>query len=188
MLNYENANYANKRLVGTIVTVKNKAAQILEYGLKNITYTELLTNEPKIAPIKDMDITPVKLGYINMPRGFISYVMRTPKREDWKQGLRPSTMRLVLPKGFALYPEEIPNDVLAKTIEGVFPKFKEAVKTIYQDRVFSIAFNRNFGIQKDKSILYKGEHKIGEILNEKGVYRIFDDFEWSREELEEAIG
>lgn len=188
MLNYVNANYANKRLVGTIVTVKNKAAHIIEYGLKNVTYTELLTNEPKTAPIKDMDITPVKLGYVNMPRGFVSYIMRTPKREDWKQGLRPSTMRLVTEKGFELYPEEIPYNLLAKTIEGIFPKFKEVVKIIYQGEASSIAFNRSFAIQKDKTILYKGEYKIGEILNEKGVYRIFDGFEWSREELEEAIG
>lgn len=198
MENYKDQGYAHKRLVGTIIKIDGRAAFVDQIADKKVAYIELVTGARKVQDVNKMDITPVPLGYINMPQGFITYAMRTPKREDWRQGLRiNNTLRLIthdeggieLLRGQRLFPETVNKVDLGVTIEGIFPKFKDVVRNAYDKMRHSQAFDRHFGIiKKEKKILYKGELLVGELLDNKGTYRLFDDFQWVREELEEAIG
>lgn len=141
-LNYENDyNYANTRLVDSLVrledgspfyvlTVQNDGYVI---GIVNNNHKELRV------PIKDLNLEPVKLGYMNSKRK-AGYLMRIPERK-WKQGLRE---RNIYSKDGVTVNILSPN--LFNTIRGIYPSLKDCVDYLYNDEVLSSAFSRDFSV------------------------------------------
>lgn len=195
MRNYENHAYAAGRLVGTIVRHKNKAISIVEIGAK-VHAVQLVSGEPIEFPYKELDITPVPLGYANIG-GKALYISRIPLRNDWKQGLRPKNMRFTFLKpnnleidNDELLRRELPNEPIGKTIEGIYPSYVDAVKAITNPgkRLQSIAYDRNFALGIDGSIFHKGQYNVGTMIDAAHrIFRLKDEFWWAKEALEETL-
>lgn len=181
MRNYQNINYARDRLVGTIVRVGGKAVTVMDFIDHAVSYKELISGKNASIDADLMDITPVPLGYVNSA-GFANYIMRIPKRQDWKQGLRQATMY-----SSAVHPEEITLPDLGRTIEGLFPNLFSVMKTIRKGEVSSMAFHREWAVMKNNRVLYKGNYDVGTI-DEMNNINLTGNFDWLSESLEEAIG
>lgn len=194
MRNYDNEAYAAGRLVGTFVrTVTGKAIEVRAIGGGEVAVRELLTGNDVLIPYKDLDITPVPLGYGNVG-GRSIYVVRSPMRNDWKQGARPKNLRWienainedVMPQ----LRDPLPTKVMGEIIEGIYPLFDGVVKALAADRgkVFSMAWDRNFCLTKDWDIFHKGKFKVGKLLSPvKREYQLNDDSWWVKEALDESL-
>ncbi len=207
---YNDKNYAGERLNGTIVRYNEKAVRVIAIG--NATAVQYLNNGvAENVPYARLDLNPVPLGYCNFGGNAI-YLSRSPVREDWKQGLRPGTMRatfLEKPKALAINDEElhqlrrigeeadfplrlknIPDVELAKTIEGVFPTLDEVLASLRRGgkKLLSLAYNRNFAVDTNLNIIHKGEYLIGKFTSpETHAYQLEDKFWWAKEALEESF-
>ena len=194
MRNYDNEAYAAGRLVGTFVrTVTGKAIEVRAIAGGAATVRELLTGNDVLIPYKDLDITPVPLGYGNLG-GRSMYVVRSPMRNDWKQGARAKNLRwienAVAGDEMPQFRDPLPPKTMGEIIEGIYPEFDGVVKALAADRgrVFSMAWDRNFCLTKDWDIFHKGKFKVGKLLSPvKREYQLNDDSWWVKEALDESL-
>ena len=187
---YTDVNYAAARLVGTIARVGGKATKIVGLNKTEVHHSPLRgEGNIEVAKIKDLDITPVPLGYINLG-GRAYYTCRSSVRKDWKQGLRNTTLR-VLDPGVRLMIDEAVLKELGNTIEDVFPAFKDALKNVAKGLVRSVAFSRDFAIARSetdegevKNVLrYKGAYEVGEV-SRAGDITLHPNYNWLAESVE----
>ena len=185
MRNYTSIDYARDRLLNTIVRVSGDPAMVTNiYGDNTVEYQDLYDSSYKVAPLGEMDLDPVPLGYVNY-KGIATYLSRIPKRQDWKQGLRDGNVRRV--GGGIDYPDIKPK-ALAETILAIYPPYKKvlvALSKLTKKNLFSLAFCRDFCITTDKSLFYKGEFHVGTI-GEDGEPEFFDKFDWVADSFNEA--
>lgn len=142
---------------------------------------------------EDCDFKPVRLGYVNH-RGFALYIFRRPVRR-FKQGLSSENMGYVrtdakmnLDRDGLLRFRSASEDVMGlqakgiyNTINNVYPSLKDAI-SMFEDQAYEVAFDRQFSIFRDMSILYKGKLV--------GVYDTYHDlikFKPGFEYLEKAL-
>jgi hypothetical protein len=186
MILYNDIQYANNRLVGTIVSYKGKPVLINELG--NAFASIMYLKDGKTETVnynKDFDLTPVPLGYSNY-KGLSLYLARIPMRKDWKQGLRTTTTRCLF--NGEIYEGQVPFSELHKTIVGDYPTLDKAIEHVKLPQIKSMSFSRAFAIDKALDIWYKGRSAIGKIVNPKThEYSLKDEFFWARETLEEAL-
>lgn len=204
---YNDRVYAAERLNGTVVRAGDKAVRVIAIGAA--TAVQYLSNGiAENIPYNKLNLDPVPLGYCNFG-GSAVYLSRSPVREDWKQGLRPGTMRatfLERPKALVVEEDDdqprfgdvgpplrlknIPDVELAKTIEGVFPTFDEVISALRRGgrKLVSLAYSRNFAIDTEYNIFHKGEYLIGKFTSpETRTYQLNDKFWWAKEALEESF-
>ena len=125
MLTYEEPGYAADRLTGTIVRHNEKAVKVgMVAGADAVEIVYVVANKRSLCPLKELDITPVPLGFCNY-NGNVTYLSRCPVRQDWKQGLRSKTLRSSSPNWHV---DEIPFKVIGTTIEGTFPSLDDSIK------------------------------------------------------------
>lgn len=190
MRSYDTVEYASTRLIETIITHEN--IPILVTGVGGIDEKIELNayelsdedNTVKSYYLDDCDLNPVKLGYVNFKKG-THYLTRVPMRKDWRQGLRMNT--ILTAQGDK--PAMIPYHVIANTIMGKFPSFKECLERLNQSKlkgVQSIAFCRNFSISKEE-LTWKGLFSVGSVNMENGNIHINDESSWVREDLDENL-
>lgn len=186
MIVYDDLAYAQSRLVETIVMHEGKPVRVREVVSEDTVYVVPLLNSEEmiVVPLKSLDINPVKLGYMNGPSDCV-YLARTPMRQDWRQGLRPKSMRFIAENMNARI---APNDeAIAKTILGIYPSLKECVAFIKRRKnTISQAFSRNFSTNKDGALWFKGAFIVGEIDDTK-QYSLKPKFDWVSEMLEEEL-
>lgn len=174
--------YANTRLAETIVRLGDDPVYVhmVEQGMR-VVYQKLedMDGDIKEVHIDELDLRPVKLGYINV-RGGCDYLTRFPMRRDWRQGLRKGNFCAV---GGVLDAMRINYKDLDRVIRGIYPSFDKAVSLKY-----STAWHREWAVKKvddAKLLWYKGQKIVGTIddngpmLNEKFIYL--------REALQEAL-
>lgn len=198
MRNYSSPAYAHERLAGTIARVNDRPAMIGKITAKKVQFQPLDTlnidAHQEEAPIEQLDINPVPLGYCNCKGTDAVYLMRQPVRRDWKQGLRFQTL-LALQNSRFINSNTVRYEDIAKTIIGDYPKFGdifESVCTFKKLKANSIAFSRTFAIRSTFEVVYKEQFIIGKLdLNanpEKGgVIDIDPKMEWVIEELEASV-
>lgn len=212
MRNYDNKAYAANRLAGTFVRHKGKAVEVVDIGVM-VSALELISGELVVFPYEELDINPVPLGYANVG-GKALYVSRIPLRNDWKQGARFKNLRWTSPadEPNEIEPElideakrlnidpvllkraqpraerfDLPKKSLGELIEGKFPSFAEAIRAVQTGRkIVSIAWNRNFAVDKNLKIQHKG-HIVGwfDAIDRRG-YKLKDEYWWTKEALEES--
>lgn len=182
MQNYESVAYAKERVVGTIVRVKGNAASIIEISKTVVSYVRLVDGNVAAAPIKDLDISPVPLGYCNTNL-VCPFIMRAPARQ-WKQGINLRQLRYSWHENIAKFNVDgwMLSD-LGRTIDDLFPSYTEAYNNVKQQVVIEQAFDRNFAIAKNLDIFYKGMYRVGHCDDDMNC-TIFDESEWIRDQLE----
>ena len=175
---YEEPDYAKSRLRDTIVRFGNTPIIISSIGAREVQYMDMLTDAMGICKLKDLDINPVPLGYLNSNANGAIYMTRTPMREDWRQGLRATSMRS-LPERYDPSFRE-----LGKLIVGQYPSLKEA---LFDTHPKGTAFSRSFAVFKGgEQLFYKGKFNIGSIGGRHNI-NLLPNFEWVRDELEEEL-
>lgn len=178
---YEEADYARSRLPETIVRLTNGKPIFIQSVLANkVYYNHLGEDEQRVCKLSDLNINPVPLGYVNEGNNAF-YLTRSPVREDWRQGLRSRTMRVVGALGGMGF--DLDDNSIAKTILGEYPSFKTALKNA--EAGAATAFSRNFAILPGRTLQYKGRFECG-LINQFGP-ALHRNMFWVQEELEEEL-
>jgi len=164
---YDTAEYANQRLQETIVRhngfpckVVHCANDRVDIITSHIVY--LHNRKDKIVPFRELDLTPVPLGFANGVYG-VSYLARISLRKDWKQGLRSNTLRSL----FGVDPRWIDDKSLSNTIMGKYPTFDKAMEEAVNSNMI-VAFTRDFAVgpgDNAYNLYYKYYGKVGTIVN-----------------------
>ena len=180
---YEDIVYARTRLIETVVMWQGIPVLVDDIQGKMALISKLGEGGDNISvPARDLDINPVKLGYLNEGSRAL-YITRTPMREDWRQGLRPRSIRAI---GFADKIYEPVHECLRDTILGVYPQLSDCISFVSRKLTQSMAFSRNFAVKDDGVLTYKGKWDVGTITKKK-EYNLIPKYDWVRETLEEEL-
>lgn len=179
--------YADTRLTGTIVRIAKDGEPVFvnavfNNGICSVTPIGKLNRDNKEVHLDELDLTPVKLGYINCA-GQAAYLMRVPvRRGPGNQGLREGNSKCSNGRRLS----NLPMDALRNCILGKYPTFEKArvSSSIKKDEpVKTIAFNRHWAVQ-GKLLLYKNNLVVGRI---EGKNPVLDDrYKHLKESLSEA--
>lgn len=193
MKHYANNNYAQSRLAGTICMYKNKPVYVHGFEDDNGRVRGVISiscprgSWRKDVPVSEVDINPPKLGYYNptsLERNAF-FVARTPKRNEWRQGLRSSA----LVNGANLQGVMLNNEQIAKVIEGDYPTLAKATS---QSAKYTAkrAFHRDFAVYKVGNnafdVEYKGVEVVAKVI--EGTISMIEGKQWAFEALQEATG
>lgn len=189
MRGYDTVDYAKSRLVETII-MKGSKEPIMVLAVQGtndaieVVYNSLLDSKDELGKclLSECDINPVQLGYVNH-RATAHYIMRSPMRRDWRQGLR--MLNLVDSDG--ANPRGLSFKSIAQTIINSYPTFKSAIEKVNTKDIRSIAFHRDFSMTKEGSLEYKGFLQAGKIDMTNGSVLIGDNTNWIREAFDEAM-
>lgn len=187
---YNDNSYAYNRIINTVCMYQNEPVVVIgeddsSGGMASILYP--LSGNRDVVDIKEIDINPPTLGYYNPERHLEScyYISRSPKRNEWRQGLRSSA----LIENKNLRNVMFNHSGIAKIIVGDYPNIGRA-KEICLEKGVNVAFHRNFAIKlgftSDFIIEYKGVEDVA-IISE-GRISMLKGKEWCSEVLEMAIG
>jgi hypothetical protein len=187
MRGYDTVAYARTRLLETIVMREKQPVMILAVeGVDDdieLIYNPILESKGMLDKDKlsNFDLNPVSLGYVNH-KNYAHYLMRTPMRKDWRQGLR--MLNIVDAEGSN--PRLISYRSMAQTMMGKFPTFKSTLNTLSKGyEQLSLAFHKDFSIKKEGGLEYKGIFNIGSVNMDNG--NVLIEQSWVREAFEEAM-
>ena len=171
---YDSASYAYERLNKTIVNTSKGVPIYLDYcrgggagafdpdedepeemvdECEFRAYT-LKDRELLIISLKEIDLTPVKLGYVNFTDYHALYFSRTPIR-NWKQGLCVNNL-VISGHTDDQINVNFPAWELHNTILRCYPSYEECI-----ENSFVTAFCPNFATSKE-GILYHKAKVVGE--------------------------
>lgn len=180
-------NYAATRISGTIVRIAKDGEPVLvdnvyHNGICTVSHIGKINQDHKEVHLDELDLTPVKLGYINCA-GQAAYLMRVPvRRGPNNQGLRAENS--MCNNGRRLF--GLPMDALRNCILGRYPSFEKARVSSVGKRdepPKCIAFDRHWAVQGNH-LLYKNNLIVGRIENKKPV--LDERYKHLRESLSEV--
>lgn len=183
MIHYDNIHYANERLVDTIIRADGMAVSLIAMNKKTSHIRYLRTGLEDNVKTNLIDITPVTLGYVNHPMFIVTYLTRCPFRK-WKQGF---SLRANARSVCGLNPLELPLDMVANTIENVYPSYEEACENVRRSKG-QVAINREIALYTDPEndkvikVYNRGDYYIG-TLNKKNEIEFVEGAEWIVESL-----
>lgn len=186
---YDNAEYANSRLQGTIVRLNN-GRPITIMGLEDVRggeihvdYRTLSTNRQGSCELTDIDLTPVPLGWVNNPGNNASYLARMPMRHDWRQGLRVHNYTSL----FGPDKRFVSNASLSRAIQGKHLDIDGAIEEASNTRKM-IPFSRDFAVNKSGKrvfLYFKWTGVVGDVVND--IVNLNEDFNHLQESLERDL-
>lgn len=190
MILYDDREYANQKLLHTIVRHGGVPVTILEIRGREVTVQHLKDERVNVVRYDELDITPVPLGYMNTREDTI-FTCRRPMRNDWRQGLRSQTL-----VGIDGRSCPFDNISLHNTIMGIYPTFRQAVEyfgeNLNSKNPFTAvrvkdktAFNRDFALKRNGNIEYKGVMIIGTVHNGRPI--VNEKCLWINETLEQVV-
>lgn len=147
--------YAHTRLAGTYIRTKAGSGVFVERVDNNGIVHGRFVYSGKVVhkPLEEMNVDSPRLGYVNIGRTPV-YTMRKPKREDWKQGLRPNNV-LVCHDIYGF--QDIINPLFLTTAKGKFLSFNTCLAN-------GGAFSNQFAIQQ--GVLYHRGYEVGKVAGD----------------------
>lgn len=140
---------------------------------------DLKTNTDYMTCISELIPEVPELGYVNY-QGVASYLVRLPKRRDWRQGIRYSNLRCV--QGLDL--NLIPYSSMCDTLTNVYPTFEKCLNSFKRSKTLkSIAWHRDWAVSRAGEIYFQGE-AVG-TLNEGRVV-LYNECKFLQESLDES--
>lgn len=130
-----------------------------------------------IVPLGSLNLSSPPLGNIDC-NGDTYYIARLPKRRDWRQGLRKDNLICINRGRMFGYP----LGSLEYLNLPVYNKYKSYRKILMRGWG---SFSRDFSLDMDKKIWYKGREKVGKDIN--GVPVLFKRFTWLKEALDDVL-
>lgn len=195
---FYNSEHANQYLRSSVIRVDDDPVLVEGVNRGKMYYSHLGRRlapgeELKSLSIKSprINMNPVKLGFINFRqfddkwRSFRSF--RAPHRQ-WRIGLTRST--------FVIDPHSTPDlrdlifnsGAIVDTIKNKFPSWEKALSELDNGNVDSIAFSREFSVNKDGKIHYIYQpltRPVGKIYRDD--IQLNDNFIYLSEVLERAM-
>lgn len=182
---YDNPRDAERYLTDSII--RHKRIPILVQGVypdgKKVMLVcrKMLDNKKIVVDTfdKDLDYSPVPLGYMVAPDGRVSYTFRVPRRK-WKQGLHMESFGTTNGLGKPILGDPEHNKSLAKTILGKFMSYAQALDN-------GGIFHRHFRIHIEENVRileYKGT-TIGSIKN--GVVQLDEGRQYLEKYVKEVV-
>lgn len=187
-MKYTDVVYAHSRLERTFILHKNRLQLVIGFNdLNNKLRLQKKSGQISEVTIDALDLTPVKLGYVNFKDSCI-YTCRIPMRRDWKQGLRPNNLNIT---SFPPYEDQflIENTnsmfVLEPTCLGKYPSYRQCVDDI-EETHRARAFSRYFCVDEEGNVSYKSRTHIGKIEDERSI-KLLPTYIHLKELLEESL-
>lgn len=167
--------YALSRLEGTVVT--HAGVPVIVLGINGRGQAHLAPLKTELGPLfvdaKEIDCTPVQLGYVNY-EGTSIFCSRVPARR-YRQGLSEVTLHCMKNGGVACGP--LPMNMLDDCIRNIYKPYGECVL-----REKAQAWHRNWA-SSNKKLYYKGG-LVG-ITDAKGKPVLSAQYEYLQEALDE---
>lgn len=150
--------YAGTRLVGSTIRWGDRLLTVEAVDGSVIKGFDFVTHDYREVNFSECDFTPVKFGFINYGDSSF-YTSRIPKRRDWRQGFRASTLRIVGESGRVLAPpaalgKKSFRESILNCVNGNYPSFKEVV---VESRG---SWCRDWSLTKAGVLLYRGESTV----------------------------
>lgn len=189
MITYPNTEYeyARTRLLDTVVLHNSQPVYVRDVGIfrdSNIpmaAITDIYKGTESQVQMSSLDLSPIQLGYVNY-KGSLNYVTRVPVRGDYRQGLRHSNMGSTC----GIPVERIPWKVVYHTIMGQYPSLDNVMKDL--SKKGPQAWHRDWGVEKNHDLIYKGEEVAGFIDVSKGnIPVLHKEYDFLEEFLLEAV-
>ena len=172
---YDTAEYATSRLSETVImldgipqyigkVVENKG-RLMALHKKLSPMFGMIVDDYEETDLDKFDLSPVKLGFYNTIGQGLSYLGRTPLRNDWKQGLRMNSVKSM----WGLDKKNITLPKLTNTIMGIYPTFEQAMEIVCNEGM-PTAFSRNFGLVRQNGeahLVYKYFGVVGSPVDRK---------------------
>lgn len=187
-MKYDYPDYAASRLVGTFVRVKatNDIVIVTNVNDNFVCRVETLEGDVLDIHIDHLNLKPPRLGYINRNNDCI-YVVRMPKRQDWKQGSRYENLTAINDHGSASTRFQYRD--LVEMIKGSFPSVKECFKRVSTGKRTAMAFDYDFGFkycEEDKGercvyVLYGGMGIVGTYNGSQ--FKLDDQYKYLKERI-----
>lgn len=176
----DNVEYARQRLENTVIrTLEGEAVYVngVRQAGKKLVFDvlKLLSGEElKLSSDKLLFESP-PLGYVNSPNGAALYMVRVPRRNDWRQGIRRENIKCFSNETHAA-PDffQINYKNIAKTIQNIYPTLDVALKSI--DKIVPvIGFCRDFAVGLEEKVFYKG-YEVGLIDKLKPRFQYLKEY------------
>lgn len=180
--------YAGTRIVDTIVRMcdSGEPVTVLEVGRSSGTCVvmTLTAPEPIRVRLDDLDVRPVRLGYVNYS-GNAVYLERIPiRRGPNNQGLTPNNCH-----SSSIRFSAIPLAAIRQCIMGIYPTFENAIIASSGKKrsgaLKSIAFDRSWALNGASQLLYKNHRLVGSVKNNEPV--LDKEFSYLKERLMEIL-
>ena len=185
MIYAKDIDYARGRLNNTFVPINGELVYVKHIGRNPnpvVTFSDTEEGEDVgRGALKDIDLTPIKLGYSNY-NGKTKYIMRTPARR-WKQGVDNQSV-----KTLSTYWNEffhMGGGDFRYTFSGKYPTLQVAIKRVKQKN-YPVAFSRVFALLPENKLEYKGKDVVGTITD-LGMPILDRKFMWLEEALRENV-
>jgi len=178
---YDMVDFAIGRLVQTTIKIKGVPSTILRINAdREVKYVHLIEQEMRYISLDDegVDLTPLKVGYLNCRRG-ASYLVRDARRR-WKQGL--DQQGISVEGDNYLVHDFYSSQEFLDCLEGKYPSLLEATFTA-KDKHKSVAFNRKWAVGPTEELYYRG--KI--VGNSKDGLHLNEVYKYLKELLEEVL-
>lgn len=175
--------YANDRLAGTIVSKDGRPIHLQAVSRNgSVSFNFLGSDEVSVCKLEEVDVTPIKLGYINLPIR-AEYFFRIPSRQ-YKQGLREGTCANQAGRRSNItHSRQLVNCML-----GIYPSVDQCVETLVNGESQSVAFGRKYAVAAKGGgtggfgLLYK-DKVVGGINGISLVAKLSKDYEFLTEDL-----
>lgn len=183
---YDDIEYAQRRLSSTLVRKKNGEPFFISAVVRKGSDTICVGFNPKSEEqhinLKDIDLTPVPLGFANLGN-VMAYLCRKPMRKDWKQGLSVNSL-----VSYGLDKRDFHLLQICDTVLGKYPTLQEAKDFVSVRINNSKAFSRDFGLinnGKNIALMYR-KYTVGKLVGGKLVLDA-DKF-FLEQHLAESVG
>lgn len=187
-MRFDNFRDASNKLGGTIILWKGKATLVMgvdeDLSLHLRRLSDNMEVKRKISS-KELKLVAPRVGYVNLKRG-AQYFYRKPARM-WKQGL--DVRQLWSDKRTGEIMRKWAGKEFGKCYDGDYPTLAEAKKSFVSTNPFdqevpiSVAFSREWAIDKGNNLLYKGK-KVGKHTDH---IELNDKFVWLAESIQEVL-
>lgn len=162
---YDDIDYASTRLNDTVVQKVGGEAFYIHHlesedgAIK--AFGNVLDGDTESVNLSDLKLRGFKLGYFNKD-GCALYLMRVPKRRDWRQGLRSNNVSCRRRSGNGI--TSVSTSTIMKALDYKYPTIVSAVKMLNKGWG-SVALSSHYALVKTLegySIMFRGLHKVGE--------------------------
>lgn len=178
--------YASDKLTGSIVSLRGYPVMVNFFEDGMVCYN-FMGGPREFCHLEDLDLTPIKLGYVNHPRG-ASYLSRIPAR-FYRQGIRANTLNVSGGNHYNF------DRYLNNTVRGIYPSFKNCLEGCFNKDFKSLAFGRRwalsqryFNAEQRNSIRLEYRGKPVGFLDKKNEEPVLTDgLQYLKESLEEVL-
>lgn len=176
-------NYAASRLVDTVVMLGDVPVYIMGINADcTVNYSDLGGTRGGVCNLDDLNLTPVKLGFVNH-KGSAYYIVRKPMRRDWRQGMRLCNVTCTnkpIPRDMSLV--DIQNTIVNNfpTLDEVKGQFKSGANW------GSLAWCRLFALNRRGQLLHASD-VVGYYNKETDKFVLKEEYQYLNEALMECL-